>query len=123
MSALCSTLPRSLPDVVFLGVFFKSSSSAISDLSKSFPPQSGFPGVLDSGAVLGIIKISDTERSSRHILQAMQPGNNRSGNVCQFSAAGSNGSNLYSKAYFLYVILLVPVRGKLTVIRLTNGAP
>lgn len=31
---------------------------------------------------------------SHHILQAMQPGSDRSGNVCRFSAAGSNGSSI-----------------------------
>lgn len=99
---------------------------------ESFPPLSGSPGVLDSATALGIIKAllqNIWHRStSCHILQAMHLGNDRSGNVCQFSTAGSNGSSISLPKWpaftlRLYVILFVPVRVKLTVIQLTNSTP
>lgn len=97
---------------------------------ESFPPLSGSPGVLDSATALGIIKAllqNIWHRStSCHILQAMHLGNDRSGNVCQFSTASSNGSSILLPKWpaftlRLYVILFVPVRVKLTVIQLTNS--
>lgn len=130
MNALCSTLPHSTP-VFFFGTL-KVVPLQFPTFRESFPPLSGSPGVLDSATAFGIIKAllqNIWHRStSCHILQAMHLGNDRSGNVCQFSTAGSNGSSILLPKWpaftlRLYVILFVPVRVKLTVIQLTNSTP
>lgn len=76
--------------------------------------------------------ICDAERARKCILPAMQrPTADRRGNVCQFNAAGSNGSSISlpkRPAFALKLISGVSFPGscqrcKLTVIQLTNRTP
>lgn len=76
--------------------------------------------------------ICDAERARKCILPAMQrPTAGRRGNVCQFNAAGSNGSSILlpkRPAFALKLISDVSFPGscqrcKLTVIQLTNRTP
>lgn len=131
----CAPPCLTLHQFVFFFVFFgtlKVVPLQFPTFRESFPPLSGSPGVLDSATASGIIKAllqNIWHRStSCRILQAMHLGNDRSGNVCQFSTAGSNGSSISLPKWpaftlRLYVILFVPVRVKLTVIQLTNSTP
>lgn len=76
--------------------------------------------------------ICDVERARKCILPPMQrPTAGRRGNVCQFNAAGSNGSSILlpkRPAFALKLISDVSFPGscqrcKLTVIQLTNWTP